>query len=166
MKFIYRIGLMTVFFLASAPLALACSCFQVPNEDEVKNTDAVFTGKVIEITEDKSYVSPAPVANKPSMKIDGVAITLDTKQPVTKRFLVKFKVDKRFKGAGNGEITLVQYITDLAMCGEPVFIKDKKYLVYALNIKNELRSPGCTRTQIFDKKSEDYRELLKMRIKS
>ncbi len=54
-------------------------------------------------------------------------------------------------------------------CGGISLIKDKKYLIYAHKDieKEEIRDNGlCSRTQSFDKKSEDYKELINLRNKN
>lgn len=158
MRALFQYFLFLVFLFGAAQYGYSCSCFRIDNKSEVDMTDAVFTGKVVEITEDKSYVSP-PSENNSTVKIAGMEFPIVTKQPAVKRFLVKFRVDKKFKGAEGGEITLVQYIREFSMCSELVFTKGEKYLVYASKINNELMNRGCTRTQIFDKKSDDYKEL-------
>jgi hypothetical protein len=123
-------------------------------------TDFIFVGKVVEITEDKSYVPP---------KIEGASEAVQRMANTGKRFLVKFKIEKAFKGIKGEEITLAKYEQELSMCAGLEFEKDKTYLIYADKNKDsaEISANGlCSRTQIFNKKSADYRELLSLKSKN
>ncbi|HEX8736033.1 MAG TPA: hypothetical protein VF721_11970 [Pyrinomonadaceae bacterium] len=160
MKLIFQICLLIVFFLTASEIAYSCTCVYFEHKEEIKKTDVIFTGKVIEIIEDTSH-APA--------KIENVSPGVQRQFETRKRYLVKLKVETGFKGVtGDGEITLVQYEYEKPVpCGGLLFVKGKKYLVYASKYKDELSGDdGCSRTREFDKKSKDYRELLQLRLKS
>lgn len=156
MKKIFSLSIFLVVFCISAQFAYSCSCFQIDNEAEIKGTDFIFVGKVVEITEDKSYIPP---------KIEGVAEYIQKIVDTRKRYFVKFEVKERFKGVEKTEITLVDYMQN-SMCADNSFEKGNTYLVYAdKNEENdEVNDNGmCSRTQNFNKKSKDYKELLNLR---
>lgn len=160
MKLVFRFCLLFVFFLTASGIAYSCTCVYLEHKEEIKKTDVIFTGKVVEAIEDTSHV-PAKIENV----LPGVQRQFETR----KRYLVKFKVETGFKGmADGGEITLVQYEYEKPVpCGGLLFVKGKKYLVYASKYKDELSGDNvCSRTRPFDKKSKDYKELLQLRLKS
>ena len=161
MKIVFQICLLFVFSLTATEIAYSCVCVPGGHEAEIEKTDAIFSGRVIEIMQDTSYV-PA--------KIAGVSPgSHERKVNTEKRYLVKFKIETGFKGAKDGgEITLAQYKYGKPFpCGSLLFTKGNKYLVYASRRKNELSGAGmCSRTRSFNKKSKDYRELLQLRLKA
>ena len=159
MKYISQFALLTVLFSISSQVAYSCSCFQISNADEVAITDFIFVGKVIGITEDKSYVSPKIEISSPFLQK-----MIDTR----KRYLVKFKLEKNFKGLESDEITLVKYDQESYICAGISYLNDKTYLIYADKNKDneEISDNGlCSRTQSFSKKSKDYKELLRIKDK-
>ena len=135
MKKTFQIIVFLAIFGISAQFAYSCSCFRIDNEAEIEMTDFIFVGKVVEITEDKSYVPP---------KVEGATefqqITIDSR----KRYLVKFKVEKKFKGAADDEITLVKYVQD-SMCADTSFENEKTYLIYADKNKDSEAPPRPAR---------------------
>lgn len=160
MKVVFRFCLLAAFSLiVAAQTAYSCTCVYREHRDEIEKTDVIFSGRVVGITEDSNYV-PA--------KIETAARRSGDKRD--RRFLVRFKIETGFKGAGDGgEITLVQYQFEKpSPCGGLAFAEGKKYLVYAVKLSPGELSGGaaCARTQVFDKKSEDYRELRQMRRKA
>lgn len=159
MKVLIKLGLLAFILLISAQIGYSCSCFQIDNKAEVKMTDYIFAGKVIEITEDKTYVPP---------KLENISPVLQKRIDTRKRYLIKFKIENKFKGVKEDEITLVKYEQEYSPCEGLSFEKDKTYLIYADKDKEkeEIRDNGlCSRTQNFDKKSEDYKELLNLKAK-
>ncbi|HLL99571.1 MAG TPA: hypothetical protein VK400_00825 [Pyrinomonadaceae bacterium] len=161
MKIIFQICLLFGFSLTATEIAYSCVCVPVGHQAEIEKTDAIFSGRVIEIMQDTSYV-PAEIA--------GVSPGSQQRKINTeKRYLVKFEIETGFKGIDDGgEITLVQYEYGKPLsCGSFLFTKGNKYLVYASRQKNELSGAGmCSRTRSFNKKSKDYRELLQLRLKA
>ena len=116
-------------------------------EKEVEKIDFVFVGKVIEVIEDANYVSP--------------------EADETKKFFIKIRVEKNFKGVKESEITLIQYKYKKDMpCGSFIqFEKRKKYLISAnKNKDNKIEVDSfCSRTQRFDKNSDRYKQLIKLK---
>ncbi|HEY0658514.1 MAG TPA: hypothetical protein VGD05_08570 [Pyrinomonadaceae bacterium] len=154
MKILFKLSLFTAIFFISVQVNYSCSCVQIDNKDEVKTTDFVFIGKVVEITEDKSFIPP---------KLADVSASIQKMVDTRKRYLIKFKVEKKFKGTEKGEITLVKYEQENSPCESLSFEQEKMYLIYAGKNKEEINDKGlCSRTQNFDEKSKDYKELVTM----
>lgn len=155
MKFLSHSILLLICLLTVAQVSYACTCEQRKIQDEVEETSFIFVGKVIEILEDKSYVPPKlKSASKSIQKI------IDTR----KRFIVKFKVKSSIKGVKEKEITLVQYRQDFP-CSGIYLDENQTYLIYAFeNKEKEIVDGGlCSRTRKFNKKSKDYKKLLKLK---
>jgi hypothetical protein len=163
MKIIFRFCLLVIFSLAATGVVYSCTCVQREHKDEIEKTDVIFSGKVIEITEDTGYI--------PS-KREGVSPDLRKRAKRDKRFLVRFKIEDGFKEAvSGGEITLVQYKFEKPPpCGDKMFfVKGRKYLVYASWLSDGELSGNvstCSRTRFLNKESSDYRELLQLDLKS
>ena len=158
MKIIFQICLLGGFLFITTQFAYSCSCLRISNKAEIKRTDMIFTGEVTEITQNTTYIPP---------KIENISPALQQRVNTRKRYLVKFKVEKGFKNINGDEITLAQYEDEFSPCPGLLFTKGNKYLVYALQGKDEISGGGiCSRTQPFDEKSEDYKELLQRRLKS
>lgn len=160
MKIIFQFILLVVFSLAATGVVYSCTCVQREHKDEIEETNVIFSGKVIEIIEDATYIPP---------KRKSVSPDLREHVETEKRFLVRFKIESGFKEAvSGGEITLVQYESEKPVpCGGLSFVKGRKYLVYARRLDEALRGDSlCSRTQFFDKKSRDYRELLQLDLKA
>jgi len=157
MKYIFKLTLLTAIFLMSAQFGYSCSCLQTDIKQEVKNTDFIFVGKVVEITEDKSFVPP---------KLARVSASIQKMVDTRKRYIIKFKVEKKFKGVEESEINLVKYEQENSPCEGLSFEQEKTYLIYAGKGKEEVTDNGlCSRTKPFDEKSKDYKELLSLKIR-
>jgi hypothetical protein len=148
MKHFSRSILLLIFLSALSVSACACTC--VPSssiEKEVEKTDFIFAGEVVEVVEDENYVS---------QEADEI-----------KKFFIKFKVNRNFKGVEDSEIMLIQYKYEKDMpCGSFIhFKKKKKYLISANKTKdNEIEVDSfCLRTQRFDKNSDRYKQLIKLK---
>ncbi len=103
MKFFWQISLSLILLLFCVSSALACSCDEINYRREFAKAKAVFIGEALEYREN------------PNVKQDGLLI-------------VRFKVEKSWKGAKQSEIILPTRMG--LVCGfyvEP----GKKYLVYA-----------------------------------
>lgn len=158
MKIIFQICLLVVFSLTAAEIAYSCSCLRISNKAEIKMTDVIFTGEVIEIIQDAAYVPP---------KLEKISPALQQRVNTRKRYLVKFKIYRGFKNINDSEITLARYEDKYSPCPGLIFVEGNKYLVYASKDKDEISGGGiCSRTQFFDENSEDYKELLRLRPKS
>jgi len=106
----------------------ACSCIpQEPPNIEYGNHDAVFIGKVTEISFVSWYGYPF--------------------------HLVSFEVEKKWKGVYSNEVQVFTAANDAA-CGYD-FLIDTVYLVYATISDDTLRTNICTRTNPVWKADED-----------
>jgi hypothetical protein len=151
MKSLSQIILIPVFVIAFSSLVYPCTCLRISHSKEVKSTDVIFLGKVIEIVRDETYIPP---------KLEKVHPAIQKSVDTRKRYFVKFKVEENFKGTKAEEIILSYYEQDNFMCSGIEFMKGGKYLVYANYNKNELHDNGlCSRTQNFKNESKDYKEL-------
>ena len=160
MKVLIKSTLLIFILLISAQIGYSCTCSRIDNKEEVKITDYIFVGKVVEITEDKDYIPP---------KLANVSPFLQKMIDTRKRYLIKFKIENKFKGIKEDEITLVKYEQENSPCEGLSFEKEKTYLIYAGKDKKnlEIRDSGlCSRTRHFDKKSGDYKELVNLRAKN
>ncbi len=111
-------------------------------EKKIAATGFIFVGKVIEITEDRSYV------RMPSDR---------------KRYLVRLKSIENFKGVNNDEITLVQYeVRSRSSRPQWNLQLDETYLIYANKFNKDIRHEvKCSPTRRFDSNSPAYKELQK-----
>ena len=116
--------------------AYACSCM-IPESprDSLQKSDAVFSGKVVEIKEEN-----------PSYPL------ISSMDPVW----VSFEVDKVWKGPRD-PIT-IQTPQSSASCGYS-FEKGESYLVYAYQNGNTLEVSLCSRTTLVSNAAEDLEEL-------
>src|SRR5215210_7992003 len=89
MKVLIKSGLLVFILLISAQIGYSCICVQRNIEEEFNPTDYVFVGKVVEITEDKTYKSS---------KLDNISPFSQKMTDKGKRYLIKFKVKNKFKG--------------------------------------------------------------------
>jgi hypothetical protein len=124
-KIILAVFVFAFFSVLNASNVSACSCLMLPEEslDSVvkkayKNSSAVFVGEVIEIVQ------------KPNVFFVEVKFAVERKWNDGIRKTVAV-----ITGKGGGD------------CGYP-FEVGKKYLVYALNGKNTLRTNICTKTAL------------------
>ncbi len=122
-KIVFCLFSFIIIFAANYSASHACSCLAPETDDlrvlvetDYKNSTAVFSGEVIEITRDEA-----------AMEIR-----------------VKFRREKNWKGDAPEEFIL-KTADNSAMCGYN-FEKGKKYLVYARGDKADLRAEICTRT--------------------
>jgi hypothetical protein len=160
MKVLIKSGLFIFILLISAQISYSCICVHLKHNEEIKTTNYIFVGKVVDITEDKTYIPP---------KLENLSPSLQKMIDTRKRYLIKFKIEDKFKGVKENEITLVKYEQENSPCEGFAFEKDKTYLIYADENKetNEITANGlCARTQKFDNKSKDYKELLNLRAKN
>jgi hypothetical protein len=152
MIYLKRTILLAVLFLAFAEIGFSCSCLQITHKGEIKLTDIIFVGEVVEIIRDASYVPP---------KIKNISASLQKRVDSRRRYLVKFKIERGFKGISSKFTTLAKYEQEDAPCEGMLFTQGSKYLIYANNYEGEVQGNGlCSRTQNLDKESKDYKELL------
>ena len=117
MKQVLQLVLILSLFSSTAQPAYPCSCVCIGGKGcELKNTNAVFIGKVVEI----DYV--------------------DNKEYP---FRVKFEVEKYWRGANKPEIIV---LTDQGIhsCHGVYFEKGKEYMGWAYKERGALITHGCT----------------------
>lgn len=131
--------------IIGASAAYSCTCEQISHRQEFRESDAIFSGQVLEVVEDKSYEPPKLDVSPHLQKI------IDT----TKRYILTLTLDGKFKGVSGKEITLYDYASD-SPCSTAVLLKGERYLVYANRHKGRLFRNGlCSRTTKLDDKYED-----------
>lgn len=131
-------SIILVLLIASIPLisnpstAYACSCAPPPSvEEELERKTAIFSGKVIEISEPNNKIfksSADPVA-------------------------VLFEVDTIWKGVDESQV-IVQTAESSASCGFS-FDLNTEYLVYAYGDEDDLQTGLCERTTPLTSAEED-----------
>lgn len=115
----------------------ACSCAPPDSPmEELNNSSAVFSGKVVEITD----------KNKNAI-FQSSADLLD----------IRFTVNKTWKGIDESEV-VVKSSRDSASCGFE-FVLNEEYLVYANEIEGDYHVNLCSRTASLSEASMDMEEL-------
>ncbi|MCM3711317.1 hypothetical protein [Sporosarcina luteola] len=138
-KNILPVGLMLLVLLWWKPLDVsACSCIMPPSPEEaLDKADAVFSGEVVEIVENKKFFGGAYGRT------------------------VHLKVDKAWKGIKESETSITTGYDD-GDCGYS-FEKGQKYLVYAsasnMYVPGTLSTTICHRTTELSNAAEDLNEL-------
>ena len=127
-----------VFVSSSNHTAYACSCMQpLSPDEEVSKYDAVFSGKVINVSE-VNLNDPILSSSEPML------VTLD--------------IDKVWKG-DKKETIIVKTALTSASCGFP-FVENQEYIVYAAAYNDEtLEVNSCSRTSLLSDAIEDLQEL-------
>ena len=149
MRAIFQATLTVGLLILSAPATYSCTCLPVSHSKELRQSDAVFAGAVIDVTEDKSYVPPKLKVSSTLQKI------IDS----TKRYVVRFRVEKKFKGVEGQEMRIYAFQSD-SQCSGIEFSKGESYLVYADRNDGSLTGGAlCSRTRKLDKASKEYKEL-------
>ncbi|HYG64571.1 MAG TPA: hypothetical protein VEL74_18470 [Thermoanaerobaculia bacterium] len=122
------LALTLILALTGADAALACSCAPSPPPQEaLQQAGAVFTGTVV------------------AVDTSGLSST------------VRLRVEKGWKGAKCGEVTVVTS-ADSAACGYD-FQVGQSYLVYADKQKGKLNVSLCSRTSLTSQAGEDLAAL-------
>jgi hypothetical protein len=156
MKHLIQAVFLFGFLILSANVTYSCTCLQISHRKEFRQTDVIFAGQVIGISEDKSFAPPKLNDSKLSRE------TLARLQRVVdsqKRYIVRFKVERKFKGGGGKEITLYAFQSDHP-CSGVAFTESERYLIYANRKEGSLTDGGlCSRTRKLDETSKEYREL-------
>jgi hypothetical protein len=145
------IRLFSVGFLLSLSgnIAYSCTCLQTSHRNEFRQVDAIFSGRVISKIEDRSYRPP---------KLN-VAPRLQERIDSTKRFIIRFELERRFKGVRGKTVDLTAYESD-SLCAGMTFDVGEHFLIYAYRKPEGLTDGGlCSRTRKLDEDSRDYREL-------
>ncbi len=131
-----------LFLVASASTSLACTCMHLRGDPAAgfAAAAAVFSGKVIAITEGEA----APLT------------------PWLKELAVKFRVEKSWKLLRTAEVTVFTVNTS-NLCGFP-FSVGERYLVYAQGLGPALSTNICTRTVLLTYAQEDLAYLKRRRL--
>jgi len=142
-KYLFLVAIL-MFFTVNTLLAAECPVFGTPSE-ELKDADAVFSGKVIAKELRK-------ITDASSEDFGG------------KRLFVKLKVNRWWKGSGDDEIVLqtsIVYFADtMKEYGEGFrFQNSESYLVYAFYYNGAFGTSGCKRTRILSEVDGDLKEL-------
>jgi len=149
MRAIFQATLTVGLLILSAQNAYSCTCLQITHRKEFRQSDAVFAGTVIDVTEDTSYVPPKLKVSSALQNI------IDS----TKRFVVRFKVEKKFKGVKGQEVRVYAFQSDSG-CSGMVFGIGESYLVYADRTEESLTGGNlCSRTRKMDRSSKEYKDL-------
>lgn len=142
--------------ILSGTIAYPCTCERVSHRQEFHKAEAVFSGQVLSIVEDKSYVPPKLTHSKLP---DKILALFQKRIDATRRFVVTFKVAEGFKGAHGKELSLLTYQGD-SPCFGITFAVGERYLIYARRSEEGLTDGGlCSRTKELDEGSSEYKEL-------
>lgn len=108
---------LAVFFLAQcAPDAFACSCADPSVREKFRAADAVFLGSVVEMS---------PFEPNKDFPLG--------------MYLVRFEVERRWKGDVGREVTAVADVDIPAMCGDLKLTVGESFLIYAPRHRGRLR---------------------------
>jgi hypothetical protein len=133
----------------SATVAYSCTCSQISHRKEFRQVDAVFSGRVISVAEDKSFIPPRL----------SVSPNLQKKIDSTRRYIVRFELERRFKGVHGKTVDLYAYQSDMPCMGM-IFDVGGRWLVYAYRKPEGLTDGGlCSRTRKLDLRSREYKDL-------
>ena len=156
MKPLFKVVFLFGFLILSANVAYPCTCLRSSHLKEFRQADSIFVGQVIDISEDKSFIPPQLNEEKHSRE---TLAFIQRMVASLRRYIVRFKVEKKFKGARGKEITLYTFESDNP-CSGIVFTKGERYLIYADREEYGLTAGGvCSRTRKLDETSKEYREL-------
>lgn len=154
MKILFCTVLVLACLALFAQSSSACSCPKTTFEQEFVNTDFIFVGKVVSITEDT---------------------TIKRMPDESRRYVVKLEVVDSFKGARGREIALTQYEIKRHNTSCPNFNLElgETYLIYASRASytgwdnqkiNDIRHQvACSPTQKFRADSPSYKNLVDYR---
>ena len=116
MKRASRLVLAAFLLSLSAPAAYACSCADFSVRQKFRAADAVFVGKVLELS--------------PTQPSEDFPLAM---------YLVKFEVEKSWKGGLGREVMAVADFDMPAMCGDLKLAVGESYLIYAPRKKGRLQ---------------------------
>ena len=156
MKLVIRATFLFSFLFLSASIAYSCTCSSVSHRKEFRQSDIIFAGQVIDISEDKSFVPPK--LNDSKLSRESLA-RLQKIVDSQKRYLVKFEIEQKFKGVKGQEIILYT-IESESPCSGIEFVKGEKYLIYGFRDEKGFSGNSlCSRTRKLDKSNKEYKEL-------
>jgi len=150
---IFVVVLLAAIFILSADVGYSCTCIQISHQKEFRLADAIFTGQVIDVSEDKSFVPPTL---DPKVASDSPIRKIVESQ---KQYIVTVKVDRKFKGVKGKDVSFYSTQSD-SPCSGLLFSVGNSYLIYAKRHDQKLRGGGlCDRTRRLDMSDKDYKEL-------
>ena len=121
----------------------ACSCAERPSvKKELASKKAIFSGKVIQIKENKNKI---------------LRFIFDQKE-------VLFQVDQVWEGEVPAQVLIYTSFTE-ASCGYP-FEENKEYLVYAGKEEGHLITTICDRTDLLSNATKDLEQLGEVKVLS
>ncbi len=145
-----------VFFLFNAAIIFGCVCdTSVTFDEEFKESTAVFSGKYIGAEYRKGIVNE-------SIEIGFFS---EEKKRTYEVLVLKFQVEKSWKGAPKQEIVLLtdqvkfsDGSTAVSDC-DLSFEEGNRYLIYAYGKENEIQTSACSRTARLKKAKKDLKLL-------
>lgn len=139
MKRAHAAALAACLLTAFAPAAHACSCGSPSLRSRFRHSDAVFIGKVVEMS---------PV--QPSEDFP-LAVSV-----------VRFEVERRWKGARGREVAALADFDSPGMCGDLKLAVGERYLIFAPREKGRLRvytDCGPNRDAGWDQAADEMKRL-------
>lgn len=115
MKGLFHLAFTIAVILMSAQEALPCSCAEPGVREKFRAADSVFVGSLMEMS--------------PSNPTEDLPLAAYT---------VKFKVERRWRGARKSEITAVANYDRPGWCGDLNLTVGERYLIYAEREKGRL----------------------------
>jgi hypothetical protein len=116
MNYMYRTFLLLALLTCSAPIAFSCSCADPSQREKFREANTVLLGEVTEIRESKET----------------------DKNFSTYPFLVRFKVERQWKGAKKQEFVALADYDNPGMCGDLDLKVGERFLIYAYREKGRL----------------------------
>jgi hypothetical protein len=116
MKYFCRTFLFLALLMCSAPIAFSCSCSDPSQREKFREANTVFLGEVTEYGERK--VTDEDFSAYP--------------------FLVRFKVERQWKGAKKQEIVALADYDNPGWCGDLDLKVGERFLIYAYREKGRL----------------------------
>ena len=124
------------FLFFSFDTLFSCTCTPpVSATEELEKSDAVFTGKVLEVITD----------------------TINAENTIFTFYKIKFEISAVWKGV-NSEQVVISTSMQASVCGF-LFEQGIEYIVYAFNDGTSLSTNICTRTKKLSEAQEDLNEL-------
>jgi hypothetical protein len=118
-KRVFGVTVAALLFSFYVPAAYACSCADPSVREKFRRADAVFVGKVVEMTPiEPSKEFPMAIYN------------------------VRFEVERHWKGARGREVTTVADFDIPGMCGDLKLAVGESFLIYAPRENGRLRVLG------------------------
>ena len=148
MRSMIRVLFLGGLFSLCGTVAYPCTCLQSSHRKEFRARDAIFSGRVLSVAEDKSWV-------RPKLKTAYLQKRIDS----TKRYIVRFELEGRFKGVRGKMVDLYAYQSE-GPCDGMIFDEGERWVIYADREPEGLTDGGlCSRTRKLDEDSKEQKEL-------